>query len=648
MITSILKPIPRYFLSLLLACAAMPALAAPPPAATFFQKCELNGTVLSPDGKYVLAHVNPPGERRSLIVVDLATMKPTVLARYSDADVTGGRWLSGNRVFYAVWKTDIRVENTVSSIMAVNLDGSDLRNLSGGVVPQVPFASYCGPVSEGAVDDDVVDPFQGSSKYEFVFNVNDGYKVASRMSTENGIASSLIAPPRAIHWLLDNRGDLRTVVTRDGDKNSLHFLQDNGSWRKVATFAETSSAMIRPALYAGNTLFVHARNGADKTSVYRYNLERGQIEGEPLVTSPDYDLRGAFVTDGSKALGYRFLTDAYETVWFDKGMQAVQKEVDALFPGTVNTISAGSTGNTPHILVRSASAVQPAIFRIYNRDTKAVASLGRSRPEIVPSQMANMEMKRYQARDGLAIPAYLTLPNVAQQKNLPLIVLVKSHAWSRGAVWGWDPAVQFLASRGYAVLQPESRGTSGFGNAFYAAGMKQWGRTMQDDLADGAKWAVAQGIADPKRICIAGRGYGGYAAMMGLVKDSDLFRCAINIGGFADLPKTVKRVGQNLGSASDLQTLIGHPTTDAAQLSAASPLHNAQLIRNPVLLAYGEADPDVPASDGVALFDAIKAVNPAAELHIFDKKGQAWPRDDNAAQLWMRIEAFLEKHNGKR
>ncbi len=637
-----------FLLSLMLACAAMPALAAPPPASTFFQNCELSRASLSPDGKYVLANINGKGERESLVVIDLATMQPNVVARYSDADVRGGQWLSGNRIVYSLWKTDIRVANTLSSFMAVNLDGSDLRNLTESIVPQVPFASHCGPASTGAEDNEVVTPFQANMSDRFVFSVNDGVRVAARINTENGVASALIAPPRAVHWLLDSSGALRTVVTQEGAQQALHFREDNGAWRKVATFDDTGSAWLRPVLYAGKTLFVHARNGADKASVYRYNLERGAVEGEPLVTSPEYDMQGAFSTDASKALGYRFLSDAYETVWFDKGMQAAQKEVDALFPDTVNNLSVGSISKTPFILVRSASAVQPGIFRIYNRDTKAVASLGRTRADIVPSQMANMEMKRYRARDGLSIPAYLTLPNVASQKNLPLIVLVKSDPWSRGMAWGWDPAVQFLASRGYAVLQPESRGTAGFGTAFGEAGLRQWGLAMQDDLADGAKWAVAQGIADPKRICIAGRGYGGYAAMMGLVKDSELFRCGVNIGGMVDLTKTVTRIGQRLGPPSELQTWIGHPAVNRTQLLASSPLHNAQRIRNPALLAYGDADQEVPVGDGLALFEAIKAGSPGAELHLFDKKGQAWPREDNAAQLWSRIEAFLEKHNGKR
>ena len=422
-------------------------------------------------------------------------MKPSVVARFADADVRGANWLSGNRVAYQVWKSDLRVSNIVSSAMVVNLDGSDRRELSRTMVKPLPFATYCG--SGSAVrDNQVVDPFLGHADDLFVFSVSDEYSVAARMNTQNGRMFPLSAPPHAIHWLLDNTGALRTVVTREGKLNALHFREDSGTWRKVATFAETGSASVRPILYAGKTLFVHARNGGDKTSVYRYNLERGEVEGEPLVTSPEYDLNGHFSTDVSKALGYRFLTDAYETVWFDKQMQAVQKEVDALFPETVNGISRGDRGNSPYILVQSYSAVQPEILRIYNRDTKAVASLGRTMPEIRPSQMANMEMKRYQARDGLAIPAYLTLPKVAVQKNLPLIVLVKSEPWARGTVWGWNPEAQFLASRGYAVLAPESRRTQGFGVAFYEAGRKQWGRAMQDDLADGAKWAVAQGIAD--------------------------------------------------------------------------------------------------------------------------------------------------------
>lgn len=636
----------RLLFAALFAGAAIPAAAAPAPASTFFQNCELARPSLAPDGTHVLAHVNAPGGRDSLVVVELATMKPTVVARYRDADVGFAKWLNDQRIAYVLWKTDVRLTKTLARMVAVDRDGGGVQSFGDAIVDPESFLSYCGAGAGGTRD--IIDPFDGKSDDLLVKGVYEGHSAPFRMNTQNGSGTNIIAPPRAIHWLMDDSFTLRVVVTREGKQNALHFREENGTWRKVATFADTNSERIRPVLYANKTLYVHARNGTDKRSVYRYNLQLAKLDGEPVVTSPDFDMAGEFVTDDRKALGYRYLSDAYETVWFDKGMQALQKEVDALFPDTVNAISVGSRSKTPYILVSSGSAMQPPVFRIYNRETKLVSSLGRALPAIVPSDMVNMEMKRYPARDGLLIPAYLALPNVAVKKNLPMVIIVKPDPWSRRAVWGWTPAVQFLASRGYAVLQPETRGTDGFGAAFQEAGLKQWGRAMQDDLADGAKWAVAQGIADPARICILGAGYGGYAAAMGLINDGNLFRCGISLNGIVDLEKTVTRPFQDLGTMVELQEKIGHPVKDAAQLRATSPLANARRIGNPMLLAYGAEDSEVPAGDGQALYDAIKTANPASEFHLFDKKGQGWSRENNGAQLWMRIEQFLEKNNGKR
>lgn len=231
----------------------------------------------------------------------------------------------------------------------------------------------------------------------------------------------------------------------------------------------------------------------------------------------------------------RYTTDAEVTHWFDTDMNAQQAEVDRLLPSTANVLTPARRGTAPHTVVRAFSDRQPPQFLLYHRGTKKLLRLGAAHPDIRPAQMGAGDFVRIQARDGLPIPAYLTLPPGEQNTKLPLVVLVHGGPWARGAAWGWDAEVQFLASRGYAVLQPEFRGGTGFGQKHFKAGFKQWGQTMQDDLADAARWAIAQGVADPKRVAIAGASYGGYAALMGLVKDPDLFRCAVNWVGVSDL-----------------------------------------------------------------------------------------------------------------
>jgi dipeptidyl aminopeptidase/acylaminoacyl peptidase len=222
----------------------------------------------------------------------------------------------------------------------------------------------------------------------------------------------------------------------------------------------------------------------------------------------------------------------------------------------------------------------------------------------------------------------------------------------RGKSWGWDPQVQFLASRGYAVLEPEYRGSTGFGSKHFRAGWKQWGLKMQDDIADGTRWAAAQGYADPKRVCIAGASYGGYATLMGLINDPDLYQCGIDWAGVtdinllydghwnftSDLPDGWKQYG--------MPSLVGDQVKDAEQLKATSPLLQAARIKQPLLLAYGGADQRVPLPHGTKFYKAVKETNPNVEWIEYEEEGHGWALPKNRVDFWSRVEKFLDKNIG--
>ncbi|CDG81165.1 alpha/beta hydrolase family protein [Janthinobacterium agaricidamnosum] len=309
----------------------------------------------------------------------------------------------------------------------------------------------------------------------------------------------------------------------------------------------------------------------------------------------------------------------------------------------------------PHLLVRSYSDQQPDVYRLFNTDNGKWQKVGGTYPKITAAQMATQELVHYQARDGLDIPAWLTLPHgVARKdrKNLPLVVLVHGGPYLRGGSWAWDPEAQFLASRGYAVLQPEYRGSTGFGEKHFKAGWKQWGLTMQDDIADGTRWAIAEGIADSQRICIAGASYGGYATLMGLVNDPHLYRCGINWLGVTDIGLMYSG---HWSFASDLSEewkqygmpeLIGDPVKDAEQFKATSPVQQAARIKQPLLLAYGAADRRVPLYHGKKFRDAIKATNQDVEWVVYDEEGHGWTLPKNRIDFWSRVEKFLARNIG--
>jgi dipeptidyl aminopeptidase/acylaminoacyl peptidase len=223
----------------------------------------------------------------------------------------------------------------------------------------------------------------------------------------------------------------------------------------------------------------------------------------------------------------------------------------------------------------------------------------------------------------------------------------------RGGQWGWDAESQFLASRGYAVLEPEYRGSTGFGANHFQAGWKQWGLKMQDDIADGAKWAIAEGIVNPKRICIAGASYGGYATLMGVLNDPDLYQCGIDWVGVTDIK--LLHTG-HWSFASDLSDnyrqygmpdLVGDLVKDAAQLEATSPLLQAARIKRPLLLAYGGADRRVPLYHGKRFYDAVKRTNADVEWIEYPSEGHGWALPATRIDFWGRVEKFLDRNIGE-
>jgi dipeptidyl aminopeptidase/acylaminoacyl peptidase len=262
--------------------------------------------------------------------------------------------------------------------------------------------------------------------------------------------------------------------------------------------------------------------------------------------------------------------------------------------------------------------------------------------------MAKTEFFRYTARDGTSIPAQLTIPNSGKGKKNPLVVLHYGGPWVRPIHWHWDPVVQFLASRGYAVFMPAPRGSRGFGFELFKAGWKQWGLAMQDDVTDGVHVLIAQGIVDPERVAIAGASYGGYLTMMGLVKEPKLFRCGINWVGVTDpdLMYSVTWTDFNQAgvAAFSLPTLMGDQKQYAEQFKATSPLRRASEIRQPVMMAYGGQDRRVPMINGELMRDALAKHNKNVEWIVYPGEAHGWRTEEVNFDFWARVETFLSKY----
>ena len=441
-------------------------------------------------------------------------------------------------------------------------------------------------------------------------------------------------------------GTLRAALARREDRQSLHLRRPDGSWAQVDERHWRDAGAVQPVHAAADgRLFGLAQHG-DKRALFVLDPETGRPAREPMLESPDFDLAPHFISSRDGLLGVRYLVDGEATLWLDESMKALQQRIDQRLPGRVNRVDPPRHGDSPWVLVQSWSDRQPLMALVFHRETGEVLRLGSSHPEIEPRAMGRTELHRIPARDGLPLPAWLTLPADEAKGPRPMVLLVHGGPWVRGAQWRWDPEVQFLASRGYAVLQVEFRGSTGFGARHFEAGIGQWGQAMQTDLADAARWAIARGTADADRIAIMGASYGGYATLMGLVTDPGLYRCGVAWVGvtdpmllfsvdWSDITGESKRYG--------LTTLIGDPVADAERLRRASPLRRAAEIKSPLMLAYGAWDLRVPLVHGEKMREALKSHGARHEWVVYDNEGHGWSRAENRVNFWTRVEAFLAR-----
>jgi len=648
---------------LMLPLAAQPA--EPVPIDAFFAHASFGGAVLSPSGKHLAARAVAKNGRQILMVIDLATRAGSLAAAYSDADIRQFQWVNDERLVYTLGNRQEAVGEQVlaAGLYAVNRDGTKPLQLAerdaswvrdGSRIKNniLPWHTYL--MAPGAQDSAYI--YVTSDERDDSGNQIEHVNLL-RVNTLTGSSQVVPRPGNTIGWLLDQKGEPRLAVTRKKDAESIWYRDPaTDAWRMLASYDAylPDAAGFDPLGFGPDgALYVTSTQQSDTASLRRFDLATGKVAGPALIAAPGYDVHAELVVDRATMLGASITTDTRSMVWFDPGMQATQAAIDKALPGTVNLVTVAADPAAPWLLVETFSDQMPSRYFLYTRKTGMLSPVGNSHAAIDPARMGRQEMAHYKARDGLTIPALLTLPPGAARKNLPLVVLVHGGPWVRGATWGWEADSQFLASRGYAVLEPSFRGSTGLGHKHFSASFKQWGLAMQDDLADGTRWAIAQGVADPARICIAGASYGGYAVLMGLIKDPALYQCGVAWAGVTDLALKYNDAWFSESDASDdyrkygLPRMVGDPVADAVQLKATSPIEQAARITQPLLLAYGGADRRVPIVHGRRLYSKVKATNARVEWIEYGNEGHGWGLPATRIDFWTRVEKFLAAHIGK-
>lgn len=634
---------------------------AQPSVADFFKPALVARPVLSPSGRYVAFALTQGEARTVLAVLDLeAGGPPKPVGYFRDSDVHRIWWVNDERlVFDALDRKPRRDAPVWPGLWAVNRDGSDYRLL---VRPDYVVNTGNTRLNNDRTLDWNWRMFatldDGSSDVvvaQYDFNARDEVyqRPLSRLDTRTGIRTPLTegAPANMVGWVLDGKG---VPVLAAGGKDGRYALYRRGGAQEPWTLFTEGDLFVGSevgVLSVGSQReqYVTISSGGFATLA---RLEAGAplSEAKPLIKLEGYDFDGRIVADSQsrRVLGVQFESDAAGAAWFDEGMKAIQAAVDQALPRTVNSLSCRRCESSARILIVAESDRQPVEYYVYQRATKRISPLFASRPWLRGKPMGERDVQRFAARDGLQIPVLVTRP-AGKTGPQPAVVLVHGGPNVRGTHWAWEPWAQFLASRGYVVVEPEFRGSDGYGFAHFKAGWKQWGLGMQDDVADAVDWAVKQGWVDPQRVCIAGHSYGGYAALMGLVRHHDKYQCAVSWAGVTDIDLLYSI---HWSDSSDewkrygMPVLVGDQVKDAEQLKATSPVRQADKVRRPVLMAYGTDDMRVPLKHGEAFRDAVQRHNRQVEWVTYADEGHGWLMQETQVDFWTRVEKFLARHIG--
>ncbi len=474
--------------------------------------------------------------------------------------------------------------------------------------------------------------------------LHDIYSVDLRTNERTLIVKNEIG---AIGWSVDDNLNVRLaqVQRENGGQTLFHRLDNDSEWEELLTFNSEDALTTHPAGFnkEGDSIYIISSIGSDTAQLRELNLKTRKET--TLISDPDYDISDMIREPFTKKIqAAQFNRDRINWEILDSSIKEDFKGIYGLTDGDLHIIDQDFKNETWIVAFTKDNGSTP--FYIWDRTKKQGEFLFAARPEIDQWDLAPMKPIAYQARDGLTIHGYLTTPYGKEPKNLPAIVVVHGGPWVRDD-WGLDPESQWLANRGYAVLQINYRGSTGYGKSFINAGDKEWGGKMQDDVSDGVKWLIEQGIADAKRVGIFGGSYGGFAVLSGLTKTPELYACGVDIVGPSNLitfQETIPPYWEPL--KPQMYKRIGHPVEDGSLLYDRSPLNHIDNITAPLMIVQGKNDPRVKRSESVQIKHALEKAGKVVEYMEFEDEGHGFARPENRLKFYGAAEKFLADHLG--
>ncbi len=597
----------------------------PIPLRDFFKNPEKSGFQVSPDGNSI-SFLQPYRQRKNVFVQPRAGGEAVRVTGETERDVALYAWKGPNRIVYL---KDFKGDENYH-LVSVDFDGKNLIDLT-------PFDKVRVEIIDDRSDHDDEMIVGLNQRNPEVF---DAYRLDLRTKELKLLAEN---PGNITGWITDHDGRIRVAGATDGVNSSmLYRADDNAAFETVIT--TNFKEQLQPVLFDfdNKRLFATSNIGRDKSALVLIEPATAK-EASVIFQHPDVDVAGLSWSRKRKVLTeVQFATWKAERKVLDAGMQAIYRDLEKQLPGYEIDLQSRNKNEDVFVVAAWNDRTQGARY-LYEAATGKLVKLAEIAPWLDEKQLVAMEPISYQARDGLTIHGYLTLPR-GGGKNLPLIVNPHGGPWYRD-VWGYNPELQFFANRGYAVLQMNFRGSTGYGRAFWEAGFKQWGKKMQDDVSDGVDYVIGQGIADPKRVCIYGASYGGYAALAGLTFTPEKYACGVDFVGVSNLFTFIKSIPPYWKPMLDMfYEMVGDPEKDKALLTAASPVMHADKIRVPLLIAQGAQDPRVNIDESNQMVAALNKRGIDVEYIVKENEGHGFQNEENRFEFYEAMERFLGKH----
>jgi len=597
------------------------------PVEDFFKLQEKFGFALSPDGK-TLSYFKLENNQQRIVTEDIATGQATQITKLADNNVSYYFWVSNNELVY--YRKHPESKNI--SFFIIQKDGNNQRQL------KEEESSRLRVLKDQLIDDKYL-LVSSNRRDSTVFDVY-------RLNVRNGKMEMAVKNPGNItEWYTDADAKLRLATSSDGLNETLLYREtENVPFKPVIT--NNFKTTLNPVAFAENerdVIYAVSNVNRDKNALVEIDCKTGR-EKSVLFSNDSLNVVEAQYSASTKRVAF-VVCESWkkEKFYLDDSVKSFYQRIEKLLPKIESRIMDRDKAENVFLL-RTYTDKNPGSYYLYTANTNNIKKLSDVNPLIQEEDMSNVKPVAYISRDGLTIHGYLTLPKDKAAKNLPLVVIPHGGPGDRSS-WSYNPEVQFLANRGYAVFEANYRGSSGYGKAFAAAGFKQWGAKINNDIEDGVKWLVGQGLANPKRVAIYGTGFGGYLALSSLYVNPGVYACAASNTGIINLFSYLKAIPPFLKSNLQMfYDVIGNPVSDVDYMRQASPVFHADKINVPVFIAQYVKDKWVNPGEVVQFVKELRKKNENVAYIEKPYSDRANYTVEDKQKYYLALEQFLETH----